>query len=236
MNMPNSIQENKKRNSGIDFLKIMLAILIIMNHSIGHGIKTIDYNLYTSNQIFLNLIWALANPAVNIFFLISGYFQIKRNKKSAIYFLETMIIIGTVSSIVSFFLGNMTVFSIVKAIILPWSSWWFMTVYMILWILSPFINGLIDNISDTELKELCYILLLVTFLQGFVFNGAFWGTGFSFSQAITMYICGRYLSRKAISNIYRSSFFVILFALLTIIEFILYQISIAFFESMKLFL
>lgn len=34
MNMPNSIQENKKRNSGIDFLKIMLAILIIMNHSI----------------------------------------------------------------------------------------------------------------------------------------------------------------------------------------------------------
>lgn len=132
MNMPNSIQENKKRNSGIDFLKIMLAILIIMNHSIGHGIKTIDYNLYTSNQIFLNLIWAFANPAVNIFFLISGYFQIKRNKKSAIYFLETMIIIGTVSSIVSFFLGNMTVFSIVKAIILPWSSWWFMTVYMIL--------------------------------------------------------------------------------------------------------
>lgn len=233
MNMPNSIQENKKRNSGIDFLKIMLAILIIMNHSIGHGIKTIDYNLYTSNQIFLNLIWAFANPAVNIFFLISGYFQIKRNKKSAIYFLETMIIIGTVSSIVSFFLGNMTVFSIVKAIILPWSSWWFMTVYMILWILSPFINGLIDNISDTELKELCYILLLVTFLQGFVFNGAFWGTGFSFSQAITMYICGRYLSRKAISNIYRSSFFVILFALLTIIEFILYQISIAFFPAIS---
>lgn len=108
MNMTNSVQG--KRNSGIDFLRIILAILIIMNHSIGHGIKIIDYNLYMSNQIFLNLIWTFANPAVNIFFLISGYFGIKRNKKSAIYFLETMIIIGTVSSIVSFFVGGERVY------------------------------------------------------------------------------------------------------------------------------
>ena len=60
------IKPSNGRKYNIDLLKIVLAIMIVMNHSIGHGIKNIDYSIYENNKIMLDKLtkseWSFTNP------------------------------------------------------------------------------------------------------------------------------------------------------------------------------
>lgn len=221
------IKPSNGRKYNIDLLKIVLAIMIVMNHSIGHGIKNIDYSIYENNKIMLDIIWSFTNPAVNIFFLISGYFGIKRTKKSGLTLLDNMLIIGFILGMISLFLGTMGLIDLIKSIVFPWSSWWFMTAYMIIWVLSPYINFSIETLSDNQLRKFIITLLLITLLQGFVFNGFLWGDGFSFSHCVTMYMVGRYLSRLDISIIPKKRFLIFIYIITTVLECTLYELGLS---------
>ena len=41
----------KERNLGIDLLKLVLALMIVVNHSIGHGLEQYDAALYENSKI-----------------------------------------------------------------------------------------------------------------------------------------------------------------------------------------
>ena len=57
----------KERNLGIDLLKLVLALMIVVNHSIGHGLEQYDAALYENSKIALGFLWGVCNPAVNVF-------------------------------------------------------------------------------------------------------------------------------------------------------------------------
>ena len=84
----------KERNLGIDLLKLVLALMIVVNHSIGHGLEQYDAALYENSKIALGFLWGVCNPAVNVFFIISGYFLIKRSVNKFIVLLEPQLDFG----------------------------------------------------------------------------------------------------------------------------------------------
>lgn len=86
----------KERNLGIDLLKLVLALMIVVNHSIGHGLEQYDAALYENSKIALGFLWGVCNPAVNVFFIISGYFLIKRSVNKFIVLLEPQLILAII--------------------------------------------------------------------------------------------------------------------------------------------
>ena len=66
---------SKIRQSNIEMLRIILMLMIVINHIISHGV--LDYNEIIGNTlIFYRMIIAFVVPAVISFVLISGYFSI----------------------------------------------------------------------------------------------------------------------------------------------------------------
>lgn len=180
-----------KRNVGIDLLKLILAIMIIINHSIGHGLQECAFVLYENNKNLLDILWGVCNPAVNIFFLISGYFFIRRSKNKFLFLLESQLII----SIIYLAIFGSTVKKILLNLLFPWENWWFITVYMILFILSPYINKGLGALNNKEILKLGISFFGINLLQGYIFQGNLWGNGFSVMHAINMYIIGAILYR-----------------------------------------
>lgn len=84
-------------------------------------------------------------------------------------------------------------FTIKKAILnilFPWENWWFITTYLILFVLSPYINKIIETLSDKEILKFVISFSFINLLQGYIFKGNLWGNGFSFAHAMNMYLIG----------------------------------------------
>ena len=180
----------KERNWGIDLLRVVLAIFIAMNHIIGQGISVLDEELYTSNVLVYSIIQIVSNPAVNIFFLVSGFYgiNIKLNK---IFSLISMVYCW---GILCSFLGVCTnIISIRQCfflIVLPFERYWFIVAYFFLCFISKYVNISLENMTIKELHIMLGVFSAFEIVQGFLFNGAIYGDGFSCIHALYMYCVG----------------------------------------------
>lgn len=189
----------EKRNYGIDVLRILLGILIFSNHAIYHGFYTYANELVTGHEVEFDIIWALANPAVNCFFIISGYFGIRCTRRKLVSFLTPVYTSAFLLFAVALYLGEVD--SIIVALfksVMPWEIWWFIAAYFILMLLSDFINEALTRMSEKRLGQFILVFTFINVLQGCILQGRVWSNGYSFIQAFNMYIVGRYLKRKNI--------------------------------------
>ena len=174
----------EKRNYGIDLLRIILEILIFSNHAIYHGFYTYANELAVGHRIEFNAIWTLANPAVNCFFIIFGYFGIKCNKKKLISFLTSVYTSAILLFTVALCLGEVdSIIVVVFKALMPWEIWWFIAAYFILMLLSDFINEMLIGMSADRLRNFVFIFTLINILQSCILQGRVWSNGYSFLQA-----------------------------------------------------
>lgn len=69
---------DKKRNSSIELLRIIIMIMIIGHHFATHGGFSFD-NSITIPRLWWNLIEMGGNFGVDVFIIISGYYLIKND-------------------------------------------------------------------------------------------------------------------------------------------------------------
>lgn len=156
------IQSN--RESKFELLRIVAMIFIIIHHYAIHGgilmAETNEINKYVA--IF---IYSFGQVAVNIFILISGYFLIN-SKFSIKKFLKTIlqVLFYTLAIFILYliFKGAPDWYTI-KTCIFPIMSgtYWFITTYIMLYCLSPYINRLIENMNQKEHKNLIILLVII---------------------------------------------------------------------------
>ncbi len=155
-----------ERQSGIELLKLFLMFLIVIAHVIQSvGQRSADNPVFNGNiidlcrttdniQFFLMaLIWNFVMFAVDVFFVSSAWFLtdskgIKRNKVMAII-ADVWII--SVIFLVCFLVGGVPVSGklIIKSL-LPtiFSNNWFITCYLILYLIHPLLNIVIKGIDE----------------------------------------------------------------------------------------
>lgn len=81
------LQQEKQFDYGIEILRILLMIFIVAHHAIVHeiGFSALQSGQWSGNY---TQVYSFCNSflivSVNVFFLISGYFGVKRNAKKAI--------------------------------------------------------------------------------------------------------------------------------------------------------
>lgn len=198
----------KHRNYGLDVLRIILALMVISIHINANGTGRVLMHSYGSDwSVLINAVCNLSFPAVNCYVLISGFFSYKNDKKMekvmmglvklwlAVLFFSVLGYIGS-----SVYLGNklemvelfQRFFPILRG------KWWYMTVYFVLMLLSPYINRMCSNLNKKEHFLLCVIAVICCSIVP-MFKS--WNDvisvnyGYSIIWFITLYVIGAFISK-----------------------------------------
>jgi hypothetical protein len=196
-----------QRASNFELLRIVAIIMIVAGHM---WVGRIWDNSQASKIISVGVFPFFA-VAVDCFVLISGWFSIRFSMKKL------------------FSLNNMTTFWVLVLCILALclglhrfdfgSDWkllfpvftnryWFIAVYMVLCLLSPYLNLLVENISAKELRRLICIFLVWYVLQPTLaylldFSSISASHGYDIVNFVMLYLIGRYLRLYYRANLNR---------------------------------
>lgn len=161
---------NEVRDSNFELLRILSMFMIINLHIGTHGIENyIDVSEFQSafNEVLYYFIRSLTIIAVTLYVLISGYFLSKSKFKSTK--LISLCLETSFFSIVIYLLNvvmgyiDLSIVALIKSIFSVFiGEYWFVTVYVVLYAISPFLNKLIDNMNK---KEHTYLLIISFFIS-----------------------------------------------------------------------
>lgn len=191
-----SIRQHRNRN--LDLLRILSMFMIVLLHSQTFGI--FHYGLPSGIHLFtLYLFRNLAIVASNCYVLISGYFLIKKgfNRKKVAYFAFEVSLYSAIIYLIMVIFTPLT-FSILDFLhwvfVLFWGNYWFATLYLVLYLLSPFLNLFLKQLSQRQFQQV---------LIGYFVIFSIWATfsqlpilgmneGYSILTFILLYLIGAY--------------------------------------------
>ena len=172
----------QKREQSIELLRIVLMTLIVFGHILGHGLgdTTIEMGGRTVS------LFPLYFYHVDAFVFISGYFGIHLKWKKFLLLIFKMIVYSFFAIGLAVLLKpdmRMSISEIVHNVY-PISAcdWWFMSEYLFLMLLSPFINAGMEKLDKRQATILVGILYLSWFRCTSVL-------------LLFIYILGRYLRK-----------------------------------------
>lgn len=171
--------------------------MIVAQHAVVHGLGL--ENINGNNTTQYNCIWFVATSflaiSVNCFFWISGCFRIKFRWNRILELISEAIVYIGLLNIVLIFLGEqsfsmMTIVKIVKRMVFFWESYWFLTAYLLVSLLSPYLNKLVDTLENKERKKLMAELFVLFSIGGFIFKIEGLRNAYTLWQGVYMYMLG----------------------------------------------
>lgn len=214
-----------KRKNNIELLRILSMYMILILHLLRFS-GFLD--IATTNTVKSFIIWFLESlcfVAVNCYVIISGYFLVDSKfkfKKLINIWLEVMFY-SVIIYLILLFTGNISfgLQSFLKSIFpVSLGNYWFVTVYIALYLLSPFINILINNLNQKQYRGLILIIfLLFSVLPTFIpqHNTINYGGSYSISWFTCLYLIAGYL-RKYSSDTSRQKKYLFTYILCSLIN------------------
>ncbi len=159
---------NRTRNTGLDLLRIVSMLMVVtlhyLNENLGGVLKSAVGGTYY-------LAWSaesLCYCAVNLFVLMSGYLLCQReytNWKKVIDLLAQVVFYSIGLYLLGCITGK-TVFSIKTLLtryLFPTTTglWWFVTDYVILYLLAPYLNKGLKTLTQKQHRNLALLLILM---------------------------------------------------------------------------
>ena len=173
----------KERNTSIELLRIIAMLMVIAHHweihAYGDGICNSDISI---NQIFSFVIGSWGSLGVDIFFAISAYYLYTLDKELNFKKIINLIIKVSIYGSVVLFVANIiniVEFNIVETIKMILGvfayQYWFISVYVVICVLSPALNKAINSLN----KKYLFIIIGVLAYCGFVLKFFFYGNDFT---------------------------------------------------------
>lgn len=158
----------KERQSNFEFLRIIAMILIVASHYAGYIQPEFLTGTVTFNRVLSQTLCFGGGAGNIIFFLISGYFwkdSVDNKKHILRLWLEMFFYSILCMGIAAIWCGERSIRAFVAAI-LPFShgEYWFMTAYIVLMLLMPYINIVIRNLDKKMHQKLLIIFFVIVSL------------------------------------------------------------------------
>lgn len=214
--------ENKKFYN-MDMLKIIATLMVIslhyLNGNMGGALSFIPHS--NINYVIAKLINSFSGIAVDLFVLISGYFLIEKKsiKLSKIFMIVFELLFYCCLALVVVIAFNDELFSIglIKNFISSILNFWYVYIYIIMYLLIPYINRLLQSLSQMDYKKLIIIFLLFfSIWPTFINNITVKDNGYGIINFLTLYMIGGYVKKYSGDTNSRFSFITfVLFSLLT---------------------
>lgn len=207
--------KTRERELNFELLRCMAMILIVIGHCIYHGVRhitagepvdvgidagnTLDMMNFTATQS----IGYLANVGVNVFVLITGYFMTKPRivanvvNKAIRLWLQIVFWAVVIAVGCGIFTNAEELYLATFVMPIYNNVYWFLTMYMALLLLSPFLARLEGAITKHEYAALLLILLVLDFgMAGDTIGFArYFGGGMSLPHFIFLFLVGGYVKR-----------------------------------------
>lgn len=218
------------RHSNIELLRIIAMIMILAHHFSIHGGFELSADVISVNRLWLQFIQIGGKIGVNVFVLISGYFLIssKSLKINKVIKLWIQIFMYSVLIFLLFIILGIEPFEIKELIMscfpITYSQWWFASTYFMLYLISPYINKLLNMLDKREYQRLlmlltiCWCIIPTLTAQSFQSNGLLW--------FVYLYSLAGYIKLHNPKTNIKSTTYILLSILVTILTFL----SATFFE------
>ena len=200
-----------KRESNFERLRILAMFMIVASHYASHGIEKVlvegeAYRAWAAGGIINKAFTALMNPGgevgVALLFMITGYFQIKKDKVSWKRLVMTVIFYSFFAMLlclgILLFGGSIPYMSgqniatfFLRSLFMPLSStaWWFVAVYVFLMLLSPVYNRFLKELN----RKGFLVFLLVFWLIWYGLAGVIGTEFFNLQKALFFYGIGAFI-------------------------------------------
>ncbi len=233
-----NIRKNTLRNSNFEIMRIFAMVSIIVIHYAVHGVmqvNTINDNCWLDGNLMNKILTILLSGGAvcrNLFFILSGYFLIKRStisitKIKKIYF---HCLFYSVLAVAIFLVAYSTHFysyqettirwkigNLIKAFVpIDADVWWFATAYFILYLLSPSLNQIFGFLQK-KLRVSYFVLSFFWVALPYLIPERYQ----MLYQAVFYYLMGSYFSLNyEYSGLYNvSKFFDLLFCIFLLLLF-----------------
>lgn len=161
------MEKGTKRQSNFELLRIVAIIMIISSHLVVHSNISFNTDAISFNRLWIQFYSTGGKVGFNLFVMISGYFlsSVSEVKTSRVirFILQT-----TFYSLIIYFilvLLGIQKFQLVQAIEslfpIPFSIWGFASAYFVLYLLFPFINTMLNNLSKNQYIGLLLLMFVI---------------------------------------------------------------------------
>ena len=192
MGMSDISSSHKQRYSNIELLRIFSIIAIISYHIVFHNNwwfveGTGDWgNIFVPKEFTIGVLTLqsflpLGVTAVNIFVLITGFFLINSTKikveKCLKIYIQMFFYSVLIALIFLLFHDEILTLESIIVIVTPitHNRWWFLSTYLLLLILSPFINIIISKVNEVKMASLLVFFIIIWFTIPMITNYSYQG-------------------------------------------------------------
>lgn len=206
-----TMNSKSERNYGIDLLRIISMLAIVLLHVLGHGgvLDTLG-NRFGTDYAVAWILEFIAYPAVNVFVLISGFVGYRNEKiypniKNLVSLYVQVIFYGVgITFVLKAFSSETLGISEVFKALLPITTgrYWFFAAYVIMFVFSPIINNFVYHTprKDTLVALLVSVLFISCYSTAiFEFQNPF-GLNFGLSSVwfLELYFIGAVIKKYGI--------------------------------------
>ena len=226
MSQPDKVTGRSARSLNIELLRILAMLLVVYCHMIIHvdftnGVSRIVLPMYPGWKSAISFtIVQYGQVGVSIFFMISGYFLVKKQFSwkrifSTWFQMFLYAVLCLVIAIVAkqfrplpfgtneLLSGSQTLDTVLWSLCpFLYNSYWFIDAYILMLLLSPFINTVYAHMSQKQILALIALLMFIGTWPLFFSRANHWN---NVVYAVLGYIIGAYIqtyrnSLRAISN------------------------------------
>lgn len=189
-----------ERQSGIELLRLVAILMVVGVHYFGKGGALTQTVAGTADYYFTNAMESLMIVGVNCFVLITGYFGVNQTGLKLRKIVDLMCIVafwGAICYAAAIALGLQPFrLGLLANALFPYlfGELWFVRVYIMLALLSPFLNVALKALSKRAYGVLVALLLVFFSVLPTVLPTVFAGDGgYGLCHFIVMYVIGGYL-------------------------------------------
>lgn len=185
-----------ERKSNIEFLRIIAMTFIVIGHIVLHG---------THNSVCgSSFIRSITTTGVDLFVMISGYFCIRLSPKSLFNIIGTVLFYSIINILLCMLIFKQSLaIKEVIGVCLPMSlygTYWFVSCYLMLMLLSPAINIVLEKTSNRRFLGILAIVAYISCVSGWLFRNPINDTGFTTFNMVFIYLLGHGIRRFNLSK------------------------------------
>ena len=192
------IIDMKKRDINLEILRIVCMIVIVSNHALN----CVSFLQNSVKPEWIHMYRAAGGFMVDAFILINGYFMCDKKfeiRKLVLLWTQIWFITTGVYLFLQFTgKGTMHVSEVLNCIFpISRKVYWFITIYFLLYICSPYINIVIKKITEKQYKILMGILTVVITVVPCIWNKDSFGTagGYGITLFVYLYLLAGYIKK-----------------------------------------
>ena len=210
----------EERQSNVELIRIVAMVFIVVGHVVLHA----THDSLAGSEV----IKAVTITGVNMFVLISGYWGIRLSIKSYLNIVFTVIFYSLISllALVVIFQEHVAL-SDVKQSLLPMSlqgMYWFVSCYLMLMLISPAINLVLEKASKMWYLSAVIILGYISCVSGWWFHNPINPFGYNTFNMIFIYVLGYGVHRYNLQELLPSKVIVVLYVMFTFVLFLMFYI------------